>query len=78
MSIGEEIRTLVHAQPFEPFTIHTTDGKALHVKHPDYCFVFPNNTVAYVFPNDRTRDIVPVRSVARIELSAEKMADSAE
>src|SRR5438132_7919866 len=67
MTVGEEIRELNHAQPFEPYTIHTTDGKALRVQHPDYCFITPGDFVVYVFQNENTRDVVAVRNIVRIE-----------
>ncbi len=34
LMIADEIRELQHASPFEPYTIHTSDGKALYVHHP--------------------------------------------
>lgn len=78
MSIGEDIRKLLRRHPFKPFTIHSTDGKALSVKHPDYCFVAPNNAVVYVYPTEDTREIMPIGSVARVEHVAEQIADSAD
>ncbi len=47
--IADEIRELQHASPFEPYTIHTSDGKALYVHHPDYLFITPGNHTVYVF-----------------------------
>jgi hypothetical protein len=65
--IAEEIRKLQQAHPFEPYTIHTSDGKALGVKHPDYLFVSPGNNVVYVFSDASIREVVAVRNITRIE-----------
>ncbi len=47
--ITEDIRELQRATPFEPYTIHTSDGKALYVKHPDYALLSPGNHNAVGF-----------------------------
>jgi hypothetical protein len=31
----EELRTALHAEPFEPFMIRTADGREFPVRHPD-------------------------------------------
>ena len=67
MSIGEEIRELNRAEPFMPYTIHTTDGKALFVKHPDYCFISPGDYVVYVFQTENKRTVVAVSNIASVE-----------
>ncbi len=46
--IADEIRELQHASPFKPYTIQTSDGKALYVHHPDYLFITPGNHTVYV------------------------------
>jgi hypothetical protein len=42
--IADEIRELQAATPFEPYTVVTSDGKMLYVKHPDYCLITPVTT----------------------------------
>ena len=37
----DEIRQINRAQPFKPFTVHVTDGDALHLPHPDFLFIPP-------------------------------------
>jgi hypothetical protein len=32
----ENLRSVVHKAPFQPFTIHLADGHELHVPHPDF------------------------------------------
>jgi len=31
-----KLREAMHAAPFQPFTIHTADGRSVHVPHPDF------------------------------------------
>ena len=64
--IAEEIRELQRANPFEPYTIHTSDGKALHVKHPDYCLITPGNETLYVYSTESAREIIATRNITRV------------
>ena len=36
MASSNQIRDLMHAQPFRAFTIHLVDGRTFFVKHPDF------------------------------------------
>jgi hypothetical protein len=64
--IAEDIRDLQAATPFEPYTVYTSDGKALYVKHPDYCFITPGNDRAYIFSDEVKREIVATRNITRV------------
>lgn len=64
--ISEDIRELQAATPFEPYTIHTSDGKALYVKHPDYCFLTPGRDRVYVFTDEIRKEIVATRNITRV------------
>ena len=78
MTVGEEIRELVRAQPFQPFVIFTADGKELPVKHPDYCFITPGDYVVYVFQTESKRDVVAVHNITRIEHKVSEAAHGKE
>ena len=78
MTIGEKIRKLNHAQPFEPFVIYTSDGKALRVKHSDYCFVTPRDAVVYVYDVQDQETTVAVRNVTRVERHVSEAAHGEE
>ncbi len=39
----DEIRKLMHAQPFQPFLVRTSDGRELLVKHPDFIAFGPSS-----------------------------------
>lgn len=64
--IANEIRTLQSATPFEPYTVVTSDGKMLYVKHPDYCFITPGNDHLYIFSDEVKREIVATRNITRV------------
>lgn len=70
--IADEIRDLQRANPWEPYTIHLSDGKALHVKHPDYCFLTPGNETLYVYSTETAREIIATRNVTRVVPGARK------
>ena len=40
--IAEEIRSLLQAQPFRPFTVHLTDGKEVTIHNHDYAWLLPS------------------------------------
>ena len=49
----DEIRTLLHAQPFIPFTIHLADGRKLRIAHPDFvATAHKSNTIIVYLPDD--------------------------
>lgn len=44
----EKLREAMHAAPFQPFTIRTADGRALHVPHSDFIAVMGNGRTVFV------------------------------
>ena len=40
--VAEEIRAVLHAQPFRPFTVHLSDGKEVCIHHHDYAWLLPS------------------------------------
>ena len=70
--IADEIRVLQAATPFEPYTVVTSDGKMLYVRHPDYCFITPGNDHLYIFSDEVKREIVATRNITRIIPGAQK------
>ena len=70
--ITEEIRQLQRANPFEPYTVCMSDGKALYVKHPDYCLLTPGNETLYVFSDEIHREVVATRNITRVVPGAKK------
>ncbi len=49
----EQLRTLHHAQPFQPFDIHLADGRTLTVDHPEFLSQSQSGrTIAVSRPDD--------------------------
>ena len=46
------IRELLHATPFEPFVVRTSDGRAYVVPTRDHAAVSPRATYVVVFADD--------------------------
>jgi hypothetical protein len=42
-------RTELHAQPFRPFLVKTTDGDTLTVRHPDYALINEEETEVKIY-----------------------------
>jgi hypothetical protein len=49
---AKEFRGLLHAQPFRPFLVKTTDGDTHRVDHPDYALISPPKTEVVIFDKD--------------------------
>ncbi len=69
---ADEIRRLLHAQPFRPFFIHVADGGRLLVKHEDFVALSPSGREILVYRHDRADDyqVVDTLLVTRLEMAA--------
>ena len=54
----DEVRRLLHAEPFVPFVIRTSDGKQYRVKHPDYVAISPKGGRITVYADEETSTTV--------------------
>ncbi len=66
--LADELRALLRAPEFVPFTVHVTDGASFHVRHPDYAWLVPNNAVLYVFEKNAGQRI-NLSLISRVEAS---------
>jgi hypothetical protein len=48
----ERLREVMHAAPFQPFTIHVADGRSVEVPHPDFIALMGNGRTAIVTSPD--------------------------
>jgi hypothetical protein len=62
-----EIRRLLSARPFVPFTIYPADGAALHVPTIDHAAVAPNGRTVVVFFDDGTPQFLFPLLIAGVE-----------
>jgi hypothetical protein len=66
-----DIRKLVHATPFEAFTIHLADGGQLRVPTVDHVAVPPAGGRIFVFGDDEHYDVISALMVTRISVDRE-------
>jgi hypothetical protein len=53
----QEIKQKLHASPFVPFRIHTSDGKQLDIKHPEMAMLTQMALLVARPVKDPTQDI---------------------
>jgi hypothetical protein len=67
----DNLRSLVHKAPFQPFTVHLTDGYELHVPHPDFLALTGGGGTAVVTSmHGDAFTIVDISLITRLELPA--------
>ena len=66
-----DIRKLVHAMPFVPFTIHLADGGQLRVPTVDHIAVPPAGGRIFVFGDDERYDVLSALLISRITVDRE-------
>ncbi len=74
----EELRTLLKARPFRPFTVYATDGTAIPVWHPDFALLSPDGRTLWVYQRDYSCDLLDVMLIPRFSLAAPDSAPPAE
>ena len=71
-----DIRKLVHAVPFMPFTIHLADGGQLRVPTVDHIAVPPAGGRIFVFGDDERYDVLSALLISRITVDRESATSS--
>jgi hypothetical protein len=66
-----DIRKLIHATPFVPFTIHLADGGQLRIPTVDYIAVPPAGGRIFVFGDDERYDVISGLMITRITVDRE-------
>ena len=61
-----DIRKLIQAVPFVPFTIHLADGGQLRVPTVDHIAISPAGGRVIVFADDDTHDILSGLLISRV------------
>jgi hypothetical protein len=70
----DEVRKLLHLQPFRPFLIHFADGGRVAVKHEDFIALAPTGREMIVYQPNGAYHIVDIMLVTRLEVSAKNGA----
>jgi hypothetical protein len=66
-----DIRKLVHAVPFVPFTVHLADGGQLRVPTVGHVAVPPAGGRVFIFGDDERYDIISSLLISRITVDRE-------
>ena len=75
--MSADIRKLIDAEPFVPFTIHTADGGSLFVPTVDHIAVAPNGGRVFVFGDDDDWQFISPLLIARTSFETGAAAVSA-
>ena len=63
----EKIRSLLRATPFQSFEVHTPDGRAFQVPHPDFAMLSGTGRLLHVArPESDQEDIIDVALITDI------------
>ena len=71
-----DIRKLVHAAPFVPFTIHLADGGQLRVPTLDHVAVPPTGSRVFVFGEDERYDVISGMMITRVTVDRESASSA--
>jgi hypothetical protein len=67
----EKIRSLLQATPFQSFEVHTPDGRAFHVPHPNFPMLSGTGRLLHVArPESDQEDIIDIALIADIAIPA--------
>ena len=66
-----DLRRLIAAQPFVPFTIHTAAGEQLRVPTMDHIAVSPTGARVIVFADDDSTILVSALLISQITVDPE-------
>jgi hypothetical protein len=64
----EQVRKLLTAQPFRPFTVHLPEGRSVSVVHHDFALLSPDGRTLVAFGADDAADIIDVMLIGSIQL----------
>ena len=66
-----DLRRIIAARPFVPFTIHTADGGQLRVPTVDHIAVSPTGARVIVFADDDSTMLVSALLISRLTVDPE-------
>ena len=66
---ADELKQLLHASPFRPFTLFMPSEKSFHVPHEDFAWLTPNGRTFIVAVADKEAvDHLSVAMITRVEV----------
>lgn len=67
----EKIRDLLRASPFQSFEVHTPDGRAFKIPHPDFAMLSGTGRLLHVArPETDEEDIIDIALIKDIAVPA--------
>ena len=75
---AETLRSLMHAQPFEPFELRMPSGATIPVRHPDFIAISPRGRHATVYLDRERFEMIDVMLVEALVSSREDGGDRGE
>lgn len=74
---ADELRQLLHASPFRPFTVYLASEKAFPIRHADFAALTPKGrTLIVMHADDEAFEILDVPLIARVEVHNAKHSGS--
>ena len=65
---ADQLKKLLKAIPFKPFTVYMPSEKAFQIPHSDFGFVTPNGRTLIVAYNGGGVDLLDIPLITRIEV----------
>jgi hypothetical protein len=69
MSTTGQIREVVKAQPFRPFTLRLADGRSYTVTHPEFAMMAPSGMELVFVGDDEAIHMIYVPLIVEIEFA---------
>ena len=64
----EQLRGLMTAQPFRPFTVHLPEGRQVQVVHHDFALLSPDGRTLLAYGPDSSFNMIDVMLIASVEV----------
>ena len=74
---ADELKQLLHASPFRPFTVFLASEKSFAVPHQDFALLTPKGRTLVVSHSEKEAvDLLDVALIARVEVQEKTPSDS--
>jgi hypothetical protein len=68
----KRIKEFYNAQPFQPFVIHLSDGRAIPVHHREFMMAIPSGRTIVVTQPDDSQNVIDLLLVTDLEIQPAK------
>jgi hypothetical protein len=74
----EQVRNLIEAQPFQPFSVRLPDGRGIPVRHREFIMPSPSGRTVIVHRPDDSFSVIDLMLVADLEVQPDGSSESPE